>query len=545
MFSSSDETVAAVSPGGVVAAEGRGETVILARYLDQVDTASLTFLQPDPNFVWPNPSENNYVDQHVHAKLRELQIQPSELCSDEEFVRRVYLDLIGQLPAPAEVEQFLADGSEEKRSRLIDALVERPELAEFWALKWGDLLRVRNAKVSPAGVHKFHRWLVASFRDNVPYDRFVRELLTAEGSTFQNPPANFYRTAADTNDCTETTCQVFLGIRIQCAKCHNHPFERWTQDNYYGIGAFFHRVQRKPGTAPDEQVIWVARAGEVTQPRTGRTMPPWLPGQGETATAADGDRRAALVDWLLRPDNPWLARVEVNRIWGQLFGRGIVDPVDDFRDSNPPASAPLLAALAEDFRARGYDRRHILRVILASRTYQLSSRTNDSNRHDTRYFSHVGARLLSAEQLLDAICQVTGVNEKFPGLPAGTRAVQLPSPDVELEFLKVFGQPARETACQCERSTDSNLSQALQMINGPLVHGKVRSDQNRLRALVAAGRDDAQIVSELYLAALSRRPSNAEMAAATGHVAARGDRLRGLEDVLWAILNTNEFIFQH
>ena len=280
-------------------------------------------------------------------------------------------------------------------------------------------------------MHKFHRWLVAAFRDNMPYDEFARELLTATGSTFENPAANYYRTATETNDCTETTSQLFLGIRIQCAKCHNHPFERWSQDNYYGIGAFFNRVQRKPGINPEEQVIWVARAGEVTQPRTGQQMKPWLPLTGSADLPGEDDRRDVFVDWLVKPDNPFFAKVEVNRIWGHLLGRGIVEPVDDFRDSNPPSSASLLSALADDFAQNGYDRRRVIRTILNSRTYQLSSRKNDFNANDVKYFSHATTRLLTAEQLLDAICRVTAVVEKFPGLPSGTRATQLPSPDVD------------------------------------------------------------------------------------------------------------------
>jgi len=545
VFSSSDEAVATVDANGLVVGQDRGEAAILVRFLDKLESASLMFLKQIPGFQWNSPAENNFVDHHVFEKLKQLQILPSDLCTDEEFVRRVYLDVIGVLPEPAESKAFLVDTDPAKRAKLIDRLLERPEFAEFWALKWGDLLRIRNIKVSPGGVHKFNRWLVAAWRDNMPYDEFARQLLTAEGSTFVNPPANYFRTATETNDCTETTSQLFLGIRIQCAKCHNHPFERWSQDNYYGIGAFFNRVQRKPGVNPDEQVIWVARAGEVTQPRTGQQMKPWLPLKGDADLPGEDDRRQAFVDWLTKPENPFFAKVEVNRLWGHLFGRGIVEPVDDFRDSNPPSSAALISALADDFVTNGYDRKRVIRTILNSRTYQLSSRKNEFNSADVKYFSHANTRLLSAEQLLDAICRVSGIAEKFAGLPAGTRATQLPSPDVESDFLKVFGQPARETACQCERSTDSNLSQALQMINGPLVHSKVRDDKNRLRSLVSAGKSNEDIVSELYLAALCREPSEGEMAAATKHIANAGDRFRGLEDVCWAVLNANEFLFQH
>jgi hypothetical protein len=544
-FSSSDDAVATVDESGLVVGHDRGEAAVLVRFLDKLESATMMFLKEVPGFKWNSPPENNFVDHHVLAKLEQLQILPSDLCSDEEFIRRVYFDVIGVLPEPAETAGFLADADPAKRAKVIDGLLERAEFAEFWALKWGDLLRIRNAKVSTSGVHKFHRWLVAAFRDNMPYDQFAKELLTADGSTFVNPPANYFRTATETNDCTETTSQLFLGIRIQCAKCHNHPFERWSQDNYYGIGAFFNRVQRKPGVNPDEQVIWVARAGEVTQPRTGQQMQPWLPLSGTAELTGEDDRRDALVEWLVKPENPFFAKVEVNRIWGHLMGRGIVEPVDDFRDSNPPASAALLEALAADFAAHGYDRKHVIRTVLNSRTYQLSSRKNEFNADDGKYFSHAITRLLTAEQLLDAICRVTGVAEKFAGLPAGTRATALPSPDVESDFLKVFGQPARETACQCERSTDSNLSQALQMINGPLVHSKVRDDKNRLRSLVAAGKSNEEIVGELYLAGLCRQPSEPELTAAAKHIEKSGDRLRGLEDVCWAILNANEFLFQH
>jgi hypothetical protein len=544
-FSSSDDAVASVDATGLVVGNDRGEAAILVRYLDKIETAYLMFLKDVPGFAWNNPPENNYVDKYVFEKLRQLQILPSDVCTDEEFVRRVYLDVIGALPTVAESQSFLADTDANKRAKLIDALLERPEFADFWALKWADLLRLRNNKVTASGVPKFHHWVVRGWRTNMPYDIFARELLMADGSTFDNPAANYFRTATDTNDCTETTSQLFLGIRIQCAKCHNHPFERWTQDNYYGIGAFFNRVQRKQSPRPEELVVWVARAGEVTQPRTGKQMKPWLPLAGDADLPGEIDRRQAFVDWLVRADNPFFAKVEVNRLWGHLLGRGIVEPVDDFRDSNPPASAALLDALAKDFVEHHFDRKHILRTILNSRTYQLSSRKNDFNKTDVKYFSHSRTRLLSAEQLLDAICQVTSVPEKFAGLPLGTRATQLPSPDVDNYFLKVFGQPARETACQCERSSDSNLSQALQMINGPLVHGKVRDENNRFRQLLKASKNNEEIITELYLAAFARKPSEHEMSIATKHIAASGDQLRGLEDVCWALLNANEFLFQH
>lgn len=544
-FSSSDDAVASVNSTGLVAGNDRGEAAILARYLDRIETSHLMFLKDIPGFAWTDVPEASYIDEHVFNKLEQLKISPSEPCTDEEFVRRVYLDVLGLLPSMEESATFVADADPEKRAKLIDQLLERPEYAEFWALKWSDLLRLNNKKVTNEGVHKFRRWVVASIRDNMPYDEFVASLLTSRGSTFKNPPANYYRTAADMNDCVETTSQLFLGIRIQCAKCHNHPFERWTQDNYYGIGAFFNRVQRKGSNNPNEQVIWVASAGEVTQPRTGEQMKPWLPLLGDAEIAPEADRREAFVDWLKLEDNPFFAQAEINRIWSHLMGRGIVEPVDDFRASNPPSNEALLSALAEDFVTSGFDRKHITRTILNSQTYQLSARTNEFNGNDAKYFSHAKPRLLTAEQLLDAICTVTGVQEKYAGLPAGTRATQLPSPDGDHSFLKVFGQPPREMACQCERSTDSNLSQALQMINGPLIHAKLQDEGNRIRQLVEAGKNDTEIVNELYQVALCRQPEAEEIEAAAKHIAAQEDRLQALEDVCWAILNAKEFLFQH
>lgn len=545
VFSSSDEAVATVDDNGLVAAQDRGESAILVRYLEHMETSYLMFLKDVENFQFTPPSPANYVDELVFEKLKQMQIGVSEMCADEEFVRRIYLDVIGLLPTAEESQAFLADSSPDKRAKLIDQLLERPEYAEFWGLKWGDLLRVNSKKVSAAGVHKFRRWIVESIRDNKPYDEFVAELLASSGSTFDNPPANYYRAAADTLDCTETTSQVFLGIRIQCAKCHNHPFERWTQDNYYGIAAFFNRVQRKKTANADDLVIYLARSGEVTQPRTGKQMKPWLPLKGDLDLPPGEDRRGPLVAWLRGKDNPLFPQAGVNRLWGHLFGRGIVEPVDDFRASNPPSNAALLEALTKDFVEHGFDQKHILRTILNSKTYQLSSRKNEFNANDTKYFSHATTRLLSAEQLLDAICQVTSVAEKFKGLPGGTHATQLPSPDVDNYFLKVFGQPPREMACQCERSSESNLSQALQMINGPLVHGKLRDANNRFRKLVAAGKTDEEIVRQLYMAALCRQPETAEAQAALKHIAAQSDRLQGLEDVCWAVLNAKEFLFQH
>ncbi|MCO6459489.1 MAG: DUF1549 domain-containing protein [Pirellulaceae bacterium] len=546
VFTSSDTEVATVDAHGLVDGLDRGETAIVVRYLEFIETTSLTFVRDIPGYVWNDPPVNNYIDQHVHRKLQQLKYLPSETCTDDEFLRRVYLDVIGLLPTVDQTREFLADQAPDKRARAIDSLLERPEFAKFWALKWGDLLRLTSSQVGPDGVYKYHRWLEQSLRDNVPYDQFARQLLTSVGSTLDNPPANFYRTAVDTNDCVETVSQVFLGARLQCAKCHNHPFERWTQDNYYGMAAFFNRVQRQKTRRDGELFIFAVAGGEVTQPRTGKQMKPWLPQQGELSEVVAGDRRQLFADWLTRPDNPYFARIEVNRIWSQLLGRGIVEPADDFRDSNPPCNAELLDALAEDFVQHGFDRRHIVRIILNSRTYQASFRPNEFNESDEKYFSHYRPRMLSAEQLLDAICQATGVDEPLGPLPAGTKATQLPAPDlVKHEFLKTFGQPERQTVCACERSSESNLGMAIQFFNGSLLYNKLRDANNRFRKLIAEGKTDDEIIGQMYLAAVCRLPSEEELQAARAHLQSKPDRLEGLEDVNWAVINTNEFLFQH
>jgi hypothetical protein len=544
-FSSSSETVGRVGVDGLVEKVSRGETAILARYLDKMATSYITFLEDVPGFAWNNPPEQNFVDTQVFNKLKQLQILPSDLCSDEEFLRRAYLDAVGRLPSAEEALAYLVDSSGGKRDALVDKLVDSDEFASYWTLTLADVLRVNNKKLNPTGVQKFRHWIYEAVRTDMPMDKFAYEILTARGSVYKNPPANYWRASRDPLDATETTAQLFLGVRIQCAKCHNHPFERWTQDNYYGIGAAFARVGRKVGSTPDEEVILVSAGGEVTQPRTGKQMKTHLLLTGDVDVPATEDRRVVFAKWLVSPENPFFAKSIVNRIWGQLMGRGIVEPVDDFRDSNPPSNAALLDQLAKEFAANGFSRRYVVKTIMKSRTYQLSSRKNEFNGTDEIYFSHANTRLLSAETLLDAICAVTAVPETFAGAPAGTRAVELTEPPTDHYFLKIFGQPQREMACQCERSNESNLSQALQMINGPLVHGKLRDANGRIHQLITAGKTDAEIIEQLYLAALARKPVPAELDAATKHIAGGSDRKLALEDIGWALLNSKEFLFQH
>jgi len=544
-FDSSDESIGLISASGVVSHQGRGEVTVLARYLDKVSTTQLTFLTERPDFQWPNPPEDTKIDQLVFNKLRQLQIQPSELCSDTDFLRRATLDLTGRLPSLEESQKFHADESPSKRAAVIDRLLLTDDHASFWSLKWSDLLRCNSKRLTKSGVHKFRRWLYDVVKNDVPLTQFAHDLLTATGSTQQNAAAGYWKASRDEIDATETTAQLFLGIRIQCAKCHNHPFEKWTQDDYYGTAAAFTRVGRKETGLPDDEMIFVKAGGEVTQPRTGKQMKVRLLLEGDVDVSADQDRRVVFADWLTNNSNPFFARSLSNRIWGHIVGKGIVDPVDDFRDSNPPSNPELLNYLAEELLKSGFSERHLIRTIMNSRVYQLSSQRNKYNADDEIYFSHATTRMLTAEQLLDSICAVTGQQEDFAGMPGGTKAVDLVDPPEGHKFLQVFGQPQRELPCECERSTDSNLSQALQLINGPTVHNKLRSDAGSVHQWIVGGKTDAEIIDLLYLTALSRPPLPAEQATAQNHIKSNEDRTRSLEDVAWAVINSKEFLFQH
>jgi hypothetical protein len=557
------------NPATVVSADGEarrqafGETAVLVRYLDRQATVRLAWVPQHKGFTWRDVPEANYVDHHVFAKLRALRMRPSDLCSDSVFLRRALLDTLGVLPTAEETRAFLADSDPAKRRRLIDRLLTRPEFADFWALKWSDLLRSEEKVLDRKGVTVFHGWVRRAIADGRPLNEFARDLLAARGSTYADPPANFYRALRDPQARAEAVAQVFLGVRLQCARCHNHPFDRWTQDDYYGLAAFFPRVQYRvlennrrdrldTHEFDGEQVVWLAREGEVTHPRTGAVVRPRLPGSAEVD--GESDRTQKLADWLARPDNPFFARAQANRVWYHLMGRGLVDPNDDFRASNPPTNGPLLDALTEDFVAHRFELRHLVRTILNSRTYQLTSVPNDSNREDETNFSHALVRGLQAEQLLDALGQVTGAPARFAGHPEGTRAGQLPgvrlsrprdqaASDAE-RFLQVFGKPVRSLTCECERSEDTTLGQAFQMVSGELLQGMLSEPENRLGRLLKSGRSDRAIVEELYLAALCRPPAEKERAAAEGLLARAKDRRAALEDLTWGLLNAKEFLLR-
>ncbi|MGL4550473.1 MAG: DUF1549 and DUF1553 domain-containing protein, partial [Gemmataceae bacterium] len=551
--SSSDAGVADVNANGLVEFKGAGEVAVLVRYLMELQTVRLTYLEPRPGFVWKAPAEVNYVDKHTFAKLKLLSIPPSDVCDDAEFVRRAHLDVIGVMPTADEARAFLGDRDGKKRAKLVEALLARPEFADFWTMKWSDVFRSSRKTIQVKGTHLFQAWLRKNLADDAGFDGVVREMVTANGSSSTNPAANYYRIARDAQNLAETTAQLFFGIRMQCAKCHNHPFERWTQDDYYSTAAWFARVKQKkdgrdPGAAPNvvnAEVIYAERGGEVTQPRTGKVMAPKFLGAEVPAIAARTDRREVLAAWMTDAKNPFFAKNVVNRVWYHLMGKGIVDPVDDFRDSNPSANDELLDALAKDFAANGFKFKPLIRTIVNSRTYQLSSQANELNKDDTKYFSHAVTKLLPAEVLLDAIGQTTDVPEKFAGMPAGTRAVQLPDGDANHPFLKTFGQPARELACECERESDSNLAQALQLINGPTVNGKLREANNRVGKLLARKATQSVMLDELYLSTLSRPASAEDTKVAQEYLKGAKDVRKAWEDIHWALLNSKEFLFRH
>jgi len=543
-YDSSSPDIAEVDAEGHVTFKNRGEAAVIAHYLSLVAIIRLTHLVEVPGFEVAEVPQDSVIDRAVLNKLNRMRIAPSESCTDAEFIRRAHLDVIGVLPKPEEVEAFLNDSPADRRANLIDSLLDRPEFYDFWALKFADILRSNGRLIEPKGAYVFHRWIRSALEGGVPMDQFVRELLASDGSTFSNPATNYYRISREPEASVETTAQLFLGVRIQCAKCHNHPSERWTQDDYYGFAAFFSQVGRKPGALPGEEVVYPTGTGDVKQPRTGKVMPPKALG-GPVMEDPAVDRRARLASWLTAKDNPFFGKSLVNRIWYHLMGRGIVEPVDDFRDSNPASNDELLDGLTQEFVDGGYNLKSLIRTILQSRTYQASAASNPLNTDDELYFSHAVAKLLPAEVLLDAISDVTGAPNAFPGLPAAARATQIPDGKMDDPFLKTFGRPARELACECERETDSNLSQALQLIGGATVNGKLRNDAGRIATLAKSGKPPEAITEELYLVAFSRAPNASEMEAAVKHMKESGDLRAAVEDLAWVLINSKEFLFRH
>ena len=556
-FASADETVARVDEDGRVTIAGAGETAISASFLTGVALTRVRapFSTDVPPAAFDTPGGSHGIDALVLAKLRELGLPPSPPASDSAFLRRAYLDAAGILPTADEAREFLADRSPDKRSRVIDRLLERPEFVDYWTYKWSDLLLVSSRSLGASNVKAFYGWIREAVAANTPWDRFVYELTTATGRTDEVGAANYFLIHRSPIDLAENYTQAFLGLTLTCARCHNHPMEKWTQVDYYGFANLFARVSVKHGAAvgakADVATVFSTPSGDILHPRLGVALPP-RPLDGRPMDAAAGpDRRDYLARWLTSPDNAAFARTLVNRVWANFLGRGIVHPVDDLRFSNPASNEPLFEALTDRFVRSGFDVKELIREIMMSDTYQRASHTVPGNAADDRFYSHYLPRRLPAEVILDAFSQVTGVPESFEGYAAGTRALQLPDTRVESYFLSVFGRPERVVTSAAERMQDPTLPQALHAINGDTLNRKLRDDEGVLARLVKEGRSDAEILEALYLSAFSRPPSASErqallarMAGGSGTAEPRARR-QMVEDLAWAVLTSTEFLFTH
>ena len=545
LYSSNTPTVADINGTGLIKTERKGEAAMLVRYEGKLAVLNVTVLTEKQGFHWKPMQESNYIDKFINAKLQRIKILPSEPATDAEFLRRVSYDLAGAPPTVEELKAFLADKNPAKRSRAIDKLMARPEFIDHWALKWGDLLQVNRTRLGDKGMWAFREWIRESLASNKPYDKMARELITARGSTFQNPPANFFRFTRDPKVAMETTTQLFLGVRMVCAQCHDHPFEQWTQNQYFQLTAFFGAVGIKDGTDSNEEIIYDKREErEIKHPKDGRVMPAKFLYGVEKMSPRESDLRQSLADWLTSRDNALFGKAMANRTWSYFFGRGIIEPVDDIRASNPPVNPQLLDALTKDFVEHNYDLRHLIRTIVNSRTYQLSFNSNEWNSDDETNFSHASPRRLNAEQLYDGISIATGTKPFFKEVPFGFTAQELPDPKIgKGGFLELFGQPDRQTSCECERRTDVSLVQALNLLNGSTIADAISNETGRVSKLILSGATDRKIVEQLYLAALNRPPDPRELDFAQTYLSAGMNRAERAQDLLWALLNSNAFLF--
>lgn len=546
VFQSNNELSASIDEGGLVTAGKRGEAFIMARF--NVFTVGIQAVVIPKNLKYQRPQlpANNYVDSLVHEKLHKLRITQSGLCSDEVFLRRIFLDVVGMTPKKEDYDRFVSDKSPDKRSKLIDDLLERKEFTEIWVMKFAELLQIQtddNQGMSYKSTLLYFNWLKDRIANNMPMDQIVRELLTSTGGTFVNPSTNYYQVERDNLKITENVAQVFMGMRIQCAQCHNHPFDQWTQNDYYSFASFFSQVGRKRGADPRESIIYNRKSGEINHPVHKKPMPPKFLG-GETPELKRGDdRRAILADWLASPENPFFARNLANLVWAHFFGQGIIEPVDDVRVSNPPSNPQLLDELAKKFTAYNYDFKKLVRDVCNSRTYQLTTQTNPTNEGDLRNFARAQLRRLRAEVLLDVITLVTETKNKFQGLPLGAKAIQIADGRVSNYFLSTFGRAKRETVCSCEVVMEPSLSQALHLLNGDVTNKRLKQGKV-IDKLLKEGRNSGEIIENLYLRCYSRMPTEAEKANLLASLD-QEDPDNGLMDIFWALLNSKEFVFNH
>jgi hypothetical protein len=545
-YTSNTPSVAEVTQDGLLTSLRKGEAALLVRYEGNFVTVSTTILSSKPGFQWVQLPQYNYIDEAVDHKLRKLKILPSPLATDAEFLRRVSFDLIGLPPRPDEVEAFLKQKApvREKRARLVERLMARPEYVDHWSLKWGDLLKSNRKFLGQKGLWRFRDWIRESVAENKPYNQFVYELLTARGSTYDNPAANYFLIADQPNTRMETTTQLFLGVRFVCAHCHDHPFEQWTNKQYFELSAFFAQVGIRDGARSVEKVVYDTDDGEITFPKTGRVAPAHFPYLQPAHLSTDEGRRQLLAEWLTSKNNPYFAKAIVNRVWSYFFARGIIDPVDDIRSSNPPINPELLNALTKDFIDHHFDLRYLMRTIVGSRTYQLSARTNEWNADDDNNFSHALPRRLTAEELMDAISISTGSPMVFKEVPKDYLAEELPDSRIGMGgFLDLFGRPQRESPCECERRSEVSLKQALNLINGPAVGDAVADPNGRAAKLILEGAPDRKIVENLYVATLDRMPGADEARKAEAYLAGSKNRAERVQDLEWALLNSYAFLF--
>ena len=543
-FMSNNDNSAPITQDGVVTAANRGEAFIMARFDTHTVGTHFIVLPKDFKFSWNDVPEYNYIDTLMHDKFRKLRIQPSEICSDEQFLRRASLDITGTLPTVDRYQAFVQSDDPQKRENLVNELLEQKEFVEMWVMKWAELLQIRSSNnVSYKSMLLYYNWLKEKIASNVPMDQMVQELLSSKGGTFSNAATNYYQNETNTLKVSENVAQVFMGMRIQCAQCHNHPFDRWTMDDYYSFAAFFSQIGRKGAEDPREQIIFNSGSGEVKHPVGGRVMPPKFLG-GEVPDVSGKDRRGIMARWLISSDNPYFAKNLSNIVWAHFFGRGIIHDVDDVRVSNPAVNPELLNALASHFTEYQYDFKQFVRDICTSRTYQLSSQTNATNESDTRNFSHATLRRIRAEILLDVISEVTDTKNKFRGLPLGARAVQIADGNTSSYFLTTFGRARRESVCSCEVKVEPNLSQALHMLNGDTLHSKIQEGKI-VEVMLENGKGPEEIVESLYIRCLCRSPNEKERQTLLEIIDGQEDKKLALEDAFWALLNSREFIFNH
>ena len=565
-FTSTDATVAEVDEAtGLAKVIGYGEGAISVWYSGQIALARITSPWPSviPDEVFARTPKRNVIDKRVIEQLRRLNLKPSKPSSDSEFIRRVYLDVVGMLPTPQETKAFLADTSETKRDDLIEKLLAQPEFVDYWAYRLSDLFLISSKKLRPQALKAYYDWLRGEIEKITPWDQLVRQVVAAKGDTLKNGAANFYSIHQDPETMAENVSQAFMSLSINCAKCHNHPLEKWTNDQYYSFANLFARVRAKgwggdARSGDGARTLFIADRGDLIQPRTGKPQPPApLDGQAIASDSTE-DRREALADWLTSPENPYFTRSIANRVWANFFGRGIVEPVDDLRISNPASNEPLLQAISEYLAKNDYDLKSLMRLILRSETYRRSSTPLPENEGDQKYYSRYYPRRLMAEVLQDAITSVTRVSPKYNRITLsdgstegtslyreGTRALQLSDSAVTSHFLKTFGRNEREIICECERSNKPSMVQVLHLSNGDTLNNNLRSKQSCVNTMITQGNDD--IIDEAYLLCLSRRPSDSERKRLQNifEVAPETERRGVVEDLFWALMTSREFLFQH